>query len=87
MFFVLSSFAIDSVDKNKSNQNEFEITNYELISKNSNVDIVTVYCYVTIRNTETGETRKVYGIGSTLSSCGRKAYALARKVVNNLNNQ
>lgn len=84
MFLTLSSFAVDSVDENKNKKNEFEISNFEF---NTEADAATVYCYVTIRNTVTGETRKVYGIGNDLQQCGRNAYALASIVVDNLNNQ
>lgn len=85
MFFAFSSFANNSSEKVKGNENVLKITKHEFVSKKSDDGIVTVYCYVTIRNSETGETRKVYGVGDTLDQCGRNAYALALKVVDNLN--
>ncbi len=50
-------------------------------------------CYVTIRNSETGETRRVYGSGSggtqaeALANCGSNATATARMLVGMLNKQ
>lgn len=62
MFFALSSFAIDTANKDNNKQSEFEITksNFELTD---NADFVIVVCSVNIRNRETCETRKVVHMG------------------------
>ncbi|AUC86185.1 hypothetical protein CW731_13250 [Polaribacter sp. ALD11] len=86
MFFALSSFAIDSVNKNKNEQSEFELTKNEFELTNT-ADFVIVVCSVTIRNTETGETRKVYAYGYDRNSCASNAYGNAHKLVKQLNDE
>jgi transcription elongation GreA/GreB family factor len=83
MFFAFTSFANNSEEKVK--ESKFIITNNKFIKKSEKSNVVTVYCYATIRNSETGETRKIYAVGDTLEACSRNAYALALKVVDNLN--
>ena len=84
MFFALSSFAIDTANKDNNKQSEFEITksNFELTD---NADFVIVVCSVNIRNRETCETRKVYAYGYSRSSCASNAIANANAMVKKLN--
>ncbi|NCT10583.1 MAG: hypothetical protein GW772_10980 [Flavobacteriia bacterium] len=92
MFFTLSSFANNSISlkERKIQKIGFQIDNLENQISVINFDWV-ARCYVTIRNSETGETRRVYGIGSgstqseAASNCGKNAYRLALTVVDNLN--
>lgn len=81
MFFASSSFADNSINSKeiKFEERGFEIINFELINKNVGDIGWVATCYVLVRNTETGETRKVYGIGygatqsEALSNCGANA--------------
>ncbi|WP_336127585.1 hypothetical protein [Mesoflavibacter sp. CH_XMU1422-2] len=94
MFFALTSFANNSLKNEdiKSETNNLELKN--LITPNkekTNVDQQYIaLCYVTIVNAETGETKKVYGIGSgsspsaALSNCGSNAYSNAQSTIDGL---
>jgi hypothetical protein len=87
MFFALSSFASNSLILKET---KIEAISYE--NKNiENTIFQTALCYVTIYNSETGRTRRVYATGSgstnaeAAASCGRNAFKKARELVDELN--
>ena len=94
MFFVLTSFANNSVSKKeiKFKTNCLEVINNKLNKENFDALGWLATCYVTIVNSETGATRKVNSIGyggtqsEALANCGANATALAKALVDDLNN-
>ena len=94
MFFALSSFANNSLRNEdiKSKTSSLELTNQKLPNiVMTNVDQQYIaLCYATITNGETGETRKVYGMGSgsspsaAMSSCGSNAYSNAQSMIDGM---
>uniref|UniRef100_UPI00404B452C hypothetical protein n=1 Tax=Gelidibacter sp. TaxID=2018083 RepID=UPI00404B452C len=93
MFFALSSFANNSLSKKEIdfNTNSLEVVSKKLIKEKFDAPGWYASCYVTITNSETGATRKIYayGYGATpsaaLSNCGENATVLAEAVVKDLN--
>lgn len=94
MFFALASLANNSIRNEdiKSKTSSLELTNQKLLNiVMTNVDQRYIaLCYVTITNHETGETRKIYGMGTgsspsaAMSNCGSNAYGNAQSTIGGL---